>query len=123
MSSLDRACVRISGRRHLSNSKDRSGGRLITPVRVAAGRLMKLFQGLTSARTLELHLDTFEILESIHESFEFQTSPFTRLKTLAINVECKEKSFDIPYSLSRYFFGNPSNKETNNATLSNGNHG
>ncbi|CAL1375740.1 unnamed protein product [Linum trigynum] len=61
MPSLDRACVRISGRRHLANSKDRNGGRLITPVRVAAGRLMKLFDGLASARTLELHSDTFEV--------------------------------------------------------------
>ncbi|CAI0413401.1 unnamed protein product [Linum tenue] len=60
MPSLDRACVRISGHRHLAIPENRDSAWLITPVAVreAAGSLMKLFQGLHSARKLELHLDT-----------------------------------------------------------------
>ncbi|CAI0422613.1 unnamed protein product [Linum tenue] len=113
---LDLACIRISGYHDLDipenrDDSDSDGNAELVPVDLAARRFKNLFQGLHSARTLELHLNTFKILERIQESKAFQTSPFTRLKTLIINVENKLQSFDMPYRISQYFLGNSTNKE------------
>ncbi|CAI0376637.1 unnamed protein product [Linum tenue] len=74
----------------------------------AARRLMNMFRGLHSTRTLELHWNTVKEIERDHDLFDGQVSPFTRLKTLIFNAR---GSVRMPDSVSRYFFGNPSNKE------------
>ncbi|CAI0413411.1 unnamed protein product [Linum tenue] len=62
---LDRAYVRILGYHTLNIPENRDSDEdddYLVPVDVAVQLLKKLFQGLHTAKTLELHLDTFKVI-------------------------------------------------------------
>ncbi|CAN0879880.1 Putative F-box/LRR-repeat protein At3g18150 [Linum grandiflorum] len=70
---------------------------------------VNLFKVMHNVETLDMQVETFELLIQICNTVKHQSSPFSRMK--ALNLKCSEGSFDAPGEVIRYFLRSSSTEE------------